>query len=366
MHRLLHVIVFTPDIAGMRTWYRDELGLETGIDSPPHWVDFKTSGALLGLHPTHPGLDREIQLSFQVKNLADEVRAMRARGVVFDDAIKDQPYGRQIHLRDPEGRRLSLNQPNAPVDSPGGPALRAVILNVHDLPRLTGFYRDQLGIGVNLQQPHWVELDTGDTRVALHARARGEDRPLHAAAPVAPCFEVDDLGAWADELRERGVELATAPTEEEFGVYAEVMDLDGNVIVFREPQTAPTLEEALAAPFEDGEVTHTLGMRRRATKLAKAVSRVAVRPEYRKKKTATGKPLSATTMTVAKVRGMGPNHTRLQPKKTADERKAKVKPMQGHKKKADSVRATRQRTAGAAAGKSKPVKRASARRARPS
>src|SRR5207247_8012693 len=103
---------------------------------------------------------------------------------------------------------------------------------------------------------------------------------------------------------------------------------------------------------------------RRASKAAKAVSRVAVRPEYHSHKPVAKKPLSATTMRVAKVRGAGPNHSRLTPKQTADERKAKVKPARGRQQKATVMRATRQRTAGAVASKSKPVKRASARRSR--
>jgi predicted enzyme related to lactoylglutathione lyase len=364
MNPLLYVIVYTSDVGRMRAFYKDQLGLETGEDAAPHWVDFQTAGAALALHPTGNGKDRQIELAFGVDDIVAAERTLRARGVTLEAGVTEQPWGRYLALRDPEGNRIGLMSPHEPMAPREGPALRTMILNVGDLAAATAFYRDRLALPVARAEAHWIELDTGGTRVALHARPGGADHPLHAASKVAPCFEADDLVAWSETLRERGVEFATSPTDEEFGFYAEVLDPDGNLLVFREPLSAPALEETLAAPFEDGEITHPIGMRRRATKLAKAVSRVAVRPEYRPRKPAAKKPLSATTQAVVSVRGAGPNHARLKPRKTGDEKKAKVKPMQGKRRKATTERAARQRTAGARAGKSKPVKRASASRGR--
>jgi predicted enzyme related to lactoylglutathione lyase len=364
MLRLAYVILFTPDLNGLRAFYVEALGLRTNGDDAPHWVDFAATGAALALHPSRDRRRGQIQLSFSVDDLAAEVAALKTRGVTFEDEIHDEPYGRLIHLLDPAGNRLCLVEPAWTATPAAGPALRSVILNVRDLAAVTAFYRDRLGLDEALQQPHWVEFDTGRTRVALHTRAKGVRHPLHASTPIAPCFESQDLDTWAEALRARGTEPATAPTDEDFGRYAEVIDPDGNVIVFREPFEAPALEESLAAPFEGAETTHTMGMRRRTTKKAKAVSRLAIKPEYRTKKTATKRPLSATTRKVASVRGAGPVRTRLKPVKTGDEKKAKVLPAQGRKKKADATRASRQRTEGARSGKTKPVKRASARQAR--
>jgi hypothetical protein len=156
-----------------------------------------------------------------------------------------------------------------------------------------------------------------------------------------------------DAVRERGATLATNPTTEDFGLYAEIVDPDGNVLVFREPPEPPSLEEQLAEAFEDPDAPHLVGIRRPGHK----AGHVVFRPTERKP-VETRKPLSATTQAVAKVRGAGPERTRLAPKKTGDEKKAKAKPMQGHLKKLGIQRAESKRLAVAVASKSKPVRRA--------
>lgn len=353
MNRLHHVILFTPDITALRAFYADTLGLNPGGDDLPHWVDFRTSGAVLALHPTSEGIQKQVQLSFQVEDIETEVRAMQARGVVFEDELTEQPHGRLIHLRDPEGNWLSLIEPAWKTEPRPGPALNTVILNVRDLAACTMFYREKLELSPSIHQPNWVEFDTGDARLALHTRATGLNHPLHAVQRVAPCFEAPELETWMDAVRERGATLATNPTTEDFGLYAEIVDPDGNVLVFREPPEPPSLEEQLAEAFEDPDAPHVVGIRRPAHKaghvIVKATERKPVEPR---------KPLSATTQPVAKVRGAGPERTRLAPKKTGDEKKAKAKPMQGRLRKLGLQRAESKRLAVAVASKAKPVRRA--------
>ena len=63
MSQLLHVILFTPDLSRLRAYYAETLGFEPEGDDPPHWVDFRTSGAVLALHPTSEHHAQHVQLS---------------------------------------------------------------------------------------------------------------------------------------------------------------------------------------------------------------------------------------------------------------------------------------------------------------
>jgi catechol 2,3-dioxygenase-like lactoylglutathione lyase family enzyme len=238
------------------------------------------------------------------------------------------------------------------------------VVNVQDLDQAVAFYRDRLGLATSYVSPHWVEFEAGDVRLAVHKRPAGLNHPLHAGQRIAFCLETLDLEAWVDEVRSRDVDFATAPTEQDFGLFAEVLDPDGNVVVFRETAPPGTFEEELAEPYDEDVPTHQVAMRKPVKKGSKAMSRLAVRPAYHGGKKSAKKPLSATTRAVSSKRGAGPDHARLKPKRTGDERKTKVKPGTGRLKKAERLSATRQRSARATASKSRPVKRGSAGRGR--
>ena len=64
------------------------------------------------------------------------------------------------------------------------------------------------------------------------------------------------------------------------------------------------------------------------------------------------------------MRGAGPDHARLKPKRTGDEKKARAKPAIGRLKKAERKVMLRKKTAVARASKAKPVKKAAARTTR--
>jgi len=74
----------------------------------------------------------------------------------------------------------------------------------------------------------------------------------------------DDLDAWADELRGRGVRFATTPTEEEIGRMAEVEDADGWFVVLRGPSPEVPIEESLAMDYADEEGTRIEQIRKTA------------------------------------------------------------------------------------------------------
>jgi len=375
MSSLREVIVYTPNPDSMREFYEGRVGL-AAVPAGPNRTRFDTAGAALVLQALPGGpesQEREIELAFETSSIEADVQRLRARGVEVGE-IRSESSTRRVQFRDHEGNRLSLCQGDGPGDENGGerPAVATVIVNCRELLPAVIFYRERLGLKVAYEAPHWVELEAGATRLALHTRPSGLGYPLHAGQRVAYCLETGDLDTWVDEMRARGLHFATAPIEEEFGLYAEALDPDGNVVVFREPRPAPSIEEELAEAFESDEVPHVVAIRKPILKAEKAVSRVALRPEYHEPRVVRLKPearlavLAERKPAIASVRGAGPARTRQRPKTTSDARRVKAKPALGRSKKAAQRSATRQKSAGAEAGKSKPIKRAVSRTARTS
>jgi catechol 2,3-dioxygenase-like lactoylglutathione lyase family enzyme len=362
MRRLVQIIVFTPDVVALRQFYEEGVGLHP-VYAGPNWTSYRTAGVTLAIHPLGASHERELELTFDSPDVLAEVERFRGWGLHPEGEIQEQPYGTTVQFRDPDGNLIALRSGG---DRPGdaGPVVASVILNVQDLDESVAFFRERMGLAPSYVSPHWVEFEAGDVRLAVHKRPAVLTHPLHAGQRVSFCLETLDLDAWVEEIRGRDVRFQTPPTEQDFGYYAEALDPDGNVVVFRETAPAGTLEDDLAEPFDQDVPTHTVAMRKPLRKGSKAVSRLAVRPEYREAKKPARKPLSATTRTVSSTRGAGPNHTRLKPKRTADEKKTKVKPAIGRLRKAEMRSATQQRSARARASKGRPVKHESAGRGR--
>jgi predicted enzyme related to lactoylglutathione lyase len=363
MSRLLYTIVFTRNFDAMRLFYRERVGFSIRNEQP-RWVAFDTAGASLALLDMPDERKQGIALRFEARDLDSELRAVESRGARrFGDVISFAA-GRLADFWDPAGNLVQLFEPVGPDPSGSGPAMDRVILNVREFAPTVAFYRDRMGFHVVADAPGWVEFDAGGTRLAVHHRATGDDHPRHAEQPIACSFEASDLTAWCEAMRARGLQLATAPVEEDFGTYAEAIDPDGRVVVFRETPAAATLEEELAEPFEDDGIPQRAAFRKPVKKGSRAVSMVVNRPSYKSKGPAKRRRPSGTTRSVVSVRGAGPDHARLRPKKTADEKKARVKPGMGRLRKAEQRSSTRRKSAAASASKSRPVKRASANAAR--
>jgi catechol 2,3-dioxygenase-like lactoylglutathione lyase family enzyme len=362
MRRLVQIILFTPDMEAARKFYEEGIGLYP-VYAGPNWTSYRTGGVTLALHPLGGMHRREIELTFDSPDLKAEVEHFRTWGLHPAGEIQDQPYGATAQFRDPEGNLVALRE-GGDRPSDAGPVIGTVVVNVKDLDQAVAFYRDRLGLATSYVSPHWVEFEAGDVRLAVHTRPAGLNHPLHASQRIAFCLETLDLDAWIEEVNGRDVTFATAPTEQDFGLFAEVLDPDGNVVVFRETSPPETFEEELAEPYDQDVPTHQVAMRKPVKKGSKAISRLAVRPEYHGAKKTAKKSLSATTRTVSSTRGEGPDHARLKPKHTGDEKKTRTKPAIGRLKKAERASASRQRSARADASKSRPVKHGSAGRGR--
>jgi catechol 2,3-dioxygenase-like lactoylglutathione lyase family enzyme len=370
MSLLTEVIVFTPGMDGMRTFYERGVGLRPNQASP-HWTSYDTGAATLALHPLPVGREREIELTLETDALEGDLRRLRERGVGVGP-VRSESFGRFVQFQDPEGNRLALKQsarPRAPAAIGSVPSLALVVVNCRNLVDAIAFYRDVLHLRIAREDTHWVELETGGTRLALHTRPTGLNHPLHAAQKVAYCLEADDLDTWVDEMRARGLHFATAPIAEDFGLYAEALDPDGNIVVFREPPAAPSIEEELAEEFESDEVPHVVAIRKPVLKGVRAASRVALRPEYRETAPARVREEEEIEEALPRpklpsVRGAGPEHARRKPVKGGDPERIRTRPAVGHLRKAERRTLERKKVAQAIAGKTKPVKKAAKRTAK--
>ncbi len=261
MGRLRAVLLFTSDPAAQRTFWEKGIGLAP-VEGPTGWSAFATARARLVVAPLGPGESTTIQHTFTTDDLDATRRTLAARGLQPEDAPPG-PSGPAFSLVDPEGNRVRFVQPSSPIAQPAAdaPALSHAILNCSDVATLARFYHDGLGLKVAHESPQWVEFDTGESRFVLHASADGL-LPLPGDQRATFALDVDNLDAYAEALASRGLHLATAITEEEFGLYAEVEDPDGNLIVLRGPLPGPGVEEELAGQWDDGESPHEAPMRR--------------------------------------------------------------------------------------------------------
>jgi len=350
MNRLVYVILFTPQIEAMKKFYGEQIGLPARANGP-EWVEFDTAGATLALHAMPDPNRRGVMFRLLVDDVEQRFRELGARGVRFEGSIQPVPGGRVAGLWDPEGTHISLLSLERGYASGGGPRVGTAIVNCRDLAGTKAFYRNVMGLHPSTDTAWWVEFDTGEARLSLHPRMSAPDRDHHHARPVTWSIEVGDLMAWSDACRARGVRFPTAAHDTPYGLMADVEDPDGNLFIVHEP-SAEVVEE-----IEDEE-PHRDPIRKPGRLRGKATSRVAVKPAYHAASAAPARRRpSATTRTVVKVRGAGPDHTRLEPKTKGDERKAKSKPAIGRLQKAVQTRKQVQKKATATSSRGKVAKR---------
>ncbi len=252
MGRLHCIILLTPELERQKAFYEHKLGLGVARTSPD-WVSFTLRGASLVLRAAPAGAAAELQIAILAQPLAARVEALAARGVAFEGGIEDEPACRLALLRDPDGNRVRLVEPKDAEPQATWPRLSYAIVNSSRFASTLHFYREVLGLRVVEEHEGWVEFDTGPTRLVIHDRDEGDSLTLHAGQRVTFAIEDEDLDAWADELRERGVTFAAAPMEADLGVQAEVEDADGWFVVLHGPPPEESREEELAEDFLDDD-----------------------------------------------------------------------------------------------------------------
>jgi len=261
MGRLSVVVLFTPEFARQQEFYEKTLGLEPAL-AAARWVQFGTCDACLALRPVEASVPPRIELGFDVPSLDGRLAVLRSRGVETIGDLEESAECRIARVADPEGNVVQLVERRRPTVTGRWPRLSHAIVNAQAFEACAHFYHDVLGFKMAEEREFWIEFDTGDARLTLHASRDADGLPLAPHQQVSFALMDQDLDAWADELRERGVRFATSPTEEEMGRFAEVEDVDGWFVVLRGPAPEVPIEEALAEDFADEDDTRIEHIRR--------------------------------------------------------------------------------------------------------
>jgi predicted enzyme related to lactoylglutathione lyase len=106
--------------------------------------------------------------------------------------------------------------------------LTTIVLIVKDMDRSVAFYRDVVGLDVEMHTPYWSPLSAGNVSLGLHPESEHVK-----VAPTAGCtfgFEVDDILRTVQELKEKGVKMQKEPKHEDFGWLAIFSDPDGYAV----------------------------------------------------------------------------------------------------------------------------------------
>jgi catechol 2,3-dioxygenase-like lactoylglutathione lyase family enzyme len=250
MGRLSIVVLFTPELARQQEFYEKSLGLSAAAASA-RWVQFGTRDAALALRALDAGETPRIELGFDVPSLAEQLALLKSRGAEPEGKLEDSPDCRIARVLDPEGNIVQLIERRKAVPSGRWPRLSHAIVNARMFEACAIFYHDVLGFKMAEEREHWIEFETGTARLTLHASRDADGLPLSPDQRISFALMDDDLDAWADELRTRGVRFATSPTDEEIGRMAEVEDSDGWFVVLRGPEPEVPFEEALAQDYAD-------------------------------------------------------------------------------------------------------------------
>ena len=120
----LQMRLLVADLASMRAFYRDVLGLTVEFDDGDHYVQLRAEDSAIGLFhrdamreslrgPAATAQSDRAMLVFGVDDVDLVARRLRASGVRVVTAPKDMTeWGVRIaHFRDPEGNLFEINQP---------------------------------------------------------------------------------------------------------------------------------------------------------------------------------------------------------------------------------------------------------------
>jgi predicted enzyme related to lactoylglutathione lyase len=372
MRRLTYVVLFTGRFAQMKAFYGRQIGLAMASADDDEWVEYDTGGARIALHRMDDPDRNGMVLRFEANDLDADVAAMASRGVEFVAPPRDYPWGRFAEFSDPEGNPVGLLQPVAARPS-HAVEIDRVVLSCSRFLDTAHFYREKVGLKPTVDTDRWVEFNTGETRLALHPRRRDVDHPPHTEQNVTIVLGSGDLMAWVEDMRAREVLFATAPIEEDFGLYAEAADPDGYMVVFREPPPPVSLEEELAEAFEEEDAPHQVAIRKPPQKPSRAGGLIAglqkrsrrEADELRREREAARPPAPVPKkLDVVAPRGTGAAGARQKPKTQHDPKRAKAKPAIGSLMEAGRQTFAAKQRSVARTSKAAPVKSAARRPAK--
>lgn len=108
---LAYTVIYVNDIDKSTAFYRDILGIPLDY-AAPGWVQFKSHGAALVLHPkleqqTNAG-DAKVHITFRVDDLGAIYSALTARAVRFAAPPATVGFGKHATLFDPDNNAIDL------------------------------------------------------------------------------------------------------------------------------------------------------------------------------------------------------------------------------------------------------------------
>ena len=101
-------------------------------------------------------------------------------------------------------------------------ALNYVIKYVGHMQNAVKFHRDELGLKLRFESPHWSEFETGSTTLALHIAS--------AEHPPGTCqlgFRVSDIVGFYAQKSGRGIVFTAPPASLHGQQLAKFSDTDG-------------------------------------------------------------------------------------------------------------------------------------------
>lgn len=113
--------------------------------------------------------------------------------------------------------------------------VKFISVPTRDQDRALAFWTEKVGFDLITDQPmgpdkRWIEIGLGkaETRIVLFTMDGHENR---IGTPFNGALACDDVEATYSQLSKRGVEFKTPPTKQPWGVFAIMLDPDGNEFV---------------------------------------------------------------------------------------------------------------------------------------
>jgi len=115
------------------------------------------------------------------------------------------------------------------------PPVSMVMLGVRNIEQSLSFYRDQLGIKVQMQFEGFAFLDTGTVRVILSEALAKNSANIAGATEVI--FTVEDVRAATDALKQQGITFSHEPHQVNGPMWAaNFPDPDGHLLTLFGPE----------------------------------------------------------------------------------------------------------------------------------
>jgi catechol 2,3-dioxygenase-like lactoylglutathione lyase family enzyme len=115
------------------------------------------------------------------------------------------------------------------------PPVSMVMLGVRNIEQSVSFYRDKLGIKVQMQFEGFAFLDTGTVRVILSEALAKNSANVAGATEVI--FSVEDVRAATDALKQQGITFSHEPHQVNGPMWAaNFPDPDGHLLTLFGPE----------------------------------------------------------------------------------------------------------------------------------